>query len=168
MPNPNQEPPDPTKAPNQDFKDMDVLCTFKIKIGSQDLEHGSNRNQWPYSNQDQDTKPQSRTSSILQSPKSRLKGHGCSLYLQNQGREPKFGSWVYQRPVTISKSISRCQAKSKIFSILQIPKSWLEGHECSLNFQNQDREPKFWSLVYQRPVTTSQSRSKCKNPARSL
>ena len=46
MPNPSQEPPASSKAPNEDLKDIDVLCTFKIKI------------------------------------------------------EPKFGSWVYQRPMT--------------------------------------------------------------------
>ena len=32
MPNPSQEPPVSSKAPNQDLKDMYVLCTFKIKI----------------------------------------------------------------------------------------------------------------------------------------
>merc|ERR1712112_758672 len=53
--NPSQEPPASSKAPNQDLQDMDVLCTFKIKI------------------------------------------------------EPKFGSWVCQRPVTIFKSRSRCK-----------------------------------------------------------
>merc|ERR1711954_311255 len=35
MPNPSQEPPASSKAPNQDLKDMDVLCTFKIKIERQ-------------------------------------------------------------------------------------------------------------------------------------
>ena len=35
MPNPNQEPPASSKAPSQDLKDMDFLCTFKIKIESQ-------------------------------------------------------------------------------------------------------------------------------------
>ena len=35
MPNPSQEPPASSKAPNEDLKDMDVLCTFKIKIQSQ-------------------------------------------------------------------------------------------------------------------------------------
>ena len=34
MENPSQEPPVSTKAPNQDLKDMDFLCTFKIKIES--------------------------------------------------------------------------------------------------------------------------------------
>ena len=32
MPNPSLEPPAATKNPNEDLKDMDVLCTFKIKI----------------------------------------------------------------------------------------------------------------------------------------
>merc|ERR1711954_511048 len=54
-------------------------------------------------------KPMSGTSIILQSLKSGLKGHVCSLHLQNEEREPKFGIWVYQRLVTMSKSRSRCQ-----------------------------------------------------------
>merc|ERR1712114_169103 len=102
-----------SKAPNKDLKDMDVLCTFKIKIESRNLEHGYIKDKWPYPNQDQDAKPQSGTSSILQSPKSGLKGHGCSLHLRNQDREPRFRIWVYQRPVTISKSRSRCQTPVK-------------------------------------------------------
>ena len=32
MLNPSEEPPVSSKAPNDDLKDMDVLCTFKIKI----------------------------------------------------------------------------------------------------------------------------------------
>ena len=40
LPNPSQEPPASSKAPNQDLKDMDLLCTFKIKIESLDFEHG--------------------------------------------------------------------------------------------------------------------------------
>ena len=38
MPKPSQEPPASSKAPNQDLKDTDVLCTFKIKIESQNVE----------------------------------------------------------------------------------------------------------------------------------
>merc|ERR1712112_308046 len=99
MPNPSQEHPESSKAPNEDLKDMDVLCTFKIKIESQNLDHVYIKDQSPYPNQDQEFKPQSGTSSILQSPKSGLKGHGCSLHLQNQYREPKFRTGVYQRPL---------------------------------------------------------------------
>ena len=39
MPNLSQEPPASSKAPNEDSKDMDVLCTFNIKIESQNLDH---------------------------------------------------------------------------------------------------------------------------------
>ena len=63
MPNPGQEPPAPTKPPNQDLKDMFVLCIFKIKIESQNSDHGCVKDQCPYLNQDQDAKPQSGTSS---------------------------------------------------------------------------------------------------------
>ena len=34
-----------SKAPYDDLKDMDVLCTFKIKIKSQNLEHRSIKDQ---------------------------------------------------------------------------------------------------------------------------
>ena len=40
MPNLSQEPPASSKAPNQALKDMDVICTFKIKIESQNLAYG--------------------------------------------------------------------------------------------------------------------------------
>ena len=89
MPNPSQEPPMSFKAPNEDLKYMDVLCTFKIKIESQNLDHGYIKDQWPYPNQDQDAKSQSGTSHILQSPHSGLKGHGCSWHLQNKDRQHK-------------------------------------------------------------------------------
>ena len=37
--NPSQEPPASSKCPNENLKDIDVLCTFKIKIEKQNLEH---------------------------------------------------------------------------------------------------------------------------------
>ena len=61
---------------------MDVLCTLKIKLESQNLDFLCIKYQWLYPNQDQDAKPKSGTSSILQNPKRGLKGHGCSLPLQ--------------------------------------------------------------------------------------
>ena len=60
MPNSSQEPPASTKTPNKDLKDMYVLCTFKIKIESQNSKQKCIKDQWPYPNQDQDAKPQSR------------------------------------------------------------------------------------------------------------
>ena len=48
MPNPCQEPPVSTKAPNDNLKDMGVPCTFKIKIETQNFHQAYIRNQWPY------------------------------------------------------------------------------------------------------------------------
>ena len=108
VPNPSQKPPGSSKILNKDFKNMDFLCTCKIKIEYKYFEHWCIRDQWLYPNQDADAKPQSGTSIILQSPISGLTGHGCSLHLENQVRESKFRSWVYQRPVTLYKLRSRC------------------------------------------------------------
>ena len=108
MPNPSQEPSAPTKAPNQDLKDMDVICIFKYKI---EPKFGTCVNQ----RQVTIFKSVSRCKTpvkILQyprKPKIRTKGHRCSLHLQNQDRKTKFGIWVNQIPVTISKSISGCK-----------------------------------------------------------
>ena len=38
MTNPLQEPPASSKAPSEDSKDIDVLCTIKIKIESPNME----------------------------------------------------------------------------------------------------------------------------------
>ena len=103
----SNEPPASSKAPNQALKDMDVLCTFKIKIKSKNSDHEYIKDQWPYPNQDHDKRPQSEASNILQGLKLWVREHGCSLNPQNQNREPIFVTLVYQRPVTISKSRSR-------------------------------------------------------------
>ena len=145
VPNPSQEPLASSKAPNETLKNMGVLFTFNNKIEGQNLDHGYIKDQLPYPNQDQDAKPQSGTSSVLQSPKWGLKGHGCSLHLQNQDREPRFRPWVYQRPVTISKSRSRCQVPVR--NLQQPPKSesGLKGHVYSLQLQILCEQLKFES-----------------------
>ena len=163
--NPSQEPTVSLKAPNINF-DMYVLCTFKIKIGSQNSDYGRNKDQWLYTNQDQDSKPKSGTSSDLQSPKSGLQGHGSSLHLQNQDREPKFGSWLYKRPLTISISRSRQQTPVRNLQCPLVPNIRIKGYGSSLHLQNQDRELKFVTLMHQRPATISKSRSRCRTPAR--
>ena len=40
MPNPSQEPPASSKAPNEDLKYIEVLCTFKINIESNNFDLG--------------------------------------------------------------------------------------------------------------------------------
>ena len=45
MINPREEPPAFFKVPNEDLKDMDFLCTFKMRIESQSSDHGSIKDQ---------------------------------------------------------------------------------------------------------------------------
>ena len=78
MSNPSQEPPPSSKAKNQNLKDMDVLCTLKIKT------------------------------------------------------EPKFVKLVYQRPVTISKSSSRCKTPVGNFHVP--PKPSLQDSKARVFF----------------------------------
>ena len=131
IPNPCQEPPVSSKARYQDLKDLDVLCTFKIKIESQDLDHGCIKDQWPYPNQDQDVKPQSLTSSVLQSPKYGLRKDKWPYANQDQDPKPQSGT----------------------SSIFQSPKWGLKGQGFSLHLQNQDKEPQirtWWTLILER------------------
>ena len=65
------------------------------------------KDQWPYPNQDQDLEPWSRTSSILQTPKSELKGHECSLQFSNQ--------------INWNMGVSRLVTKSELRSRSQTP-----------------------------------------------
>ena len=57
MPNPSQKPPVSSKAKNDYLEDMNALCTLKIKIESQNMDHGYIKDQWPYLNQDEDANP---------------------------------------------------------------------------------------------------------------
>ena len=57
MPNPSQEHLASSKAPNEDLKDLYVLCKIKIKIESQNLDQGCIKDQISYQKQDQDAKP---------------------------------------------------------------------------------------------------------------
>ena len=52
MPNSSQEPPASSKAPKEELKDMDDLCTLKIKIDNQNWELGCIKDRpYPYLNQ---------------------------------------------------------------------------------------------------------------------
>ena len=165
---PSKEPPGSSKAPNKDSKDMNVLCNIKINIESQNSEYGCTKDQWLYPNPYRDAKSQSGTSSVLQSPKWGLKGHECPLHLQNQGREPKFGSWLYENQWPYPNQDQDAKPQAGTSSILQCSKTGLRGHECPLHLQNQNRILKFGTRVYQRPVPMSKWRSRCLTPFRIL
>ena len=86
----SQEPSTSSRALNQNIQDMDVHCTFKIKIESQNSNHGCIRGKWPHPDHYQDAKPKSGTPGVLQNLKLGLKRHECSLYIQSQDRAKIF------------------------------------------------------------------------------
>ena len=65
------------------FKGQQCSCTIENMIDNPNSEYECIKDHWPYPNQVQDPKPKSGTFRIPQSPESGLKGHGCSLHLQN-------------------------------------------------------------------------------------
>ena len=81
----------------------------------------------------------------------------------DQTRGTKFRIWVYQRPVTISKSRARSQTLPRTSSILQSPISGLKGHKCSLHLQNQYRA-KIWNRGVSKASEQIQSNIMISNP----
>ena len=69
-------------------------------------------------------------------PKSPIR-LGRSLQLQNQDWKPKFRTWVYQRPVTISKSRARCQTRQEppVYSNATNQDSKLHGCFCTFKIK---------------------------------
>ena len=135
MPNPSQDPPASSKAPNGDFKDMDDLCTFKIKIESQNSEYGCTKDQWPYPNLYQDDNPQSGTSSILKSPKSGLEGLRCSLHPWNQDRYQNSGYRCINDQWTYPDQDQDANPQSGTSSILQNPNEDLKDMDVLCTFK---------------------------------
>ena len=56
IPNPSHEPPASSKALNGDLKEIDVLCTLKIRIEGQNMDNEHIKDNWLYPNKDQDAK----------------------------------------------------------------------------------------------------------------
>ena len=105
MPNPRQEPPASSKALNQDLKDMDVLCTFKTMIESQQLEHGYINSNDYIQIKIMIPNPSEEHLASSKAPNQDLKDMVviCTFKIE---KNPKFGELVYQRLITISKSRS--------------------------------------------------------------
>ena len=80
MPNPSQEPPASPKDPNEDLKDIDVLCTLKIRIESQNLDHMCVKDSDPIQNKINMPNPSQEPLASSKAPNQDLR-HGCSLRL---------------------------------------------------------------------------------------
>merc|ERR1712239_81261 len=82
MPNPTHEAPASSKAPNEDLKDMDVLCTFKIKIKSQNFDHNIIKTSDHIKIKIKMPNPSQEHPASSKASNEDLKGHGCFLHLQ--------------------------------------------------------------------------------------
>ena len=122
MPNPSQEPPANTKASNQELMDMDVLCTFKSKIVSQNLENGctkSNGNiqiKIKIANHSQEPIASSKTPNL----ELKDKDVRCTLKIQIRSQNSEYGCFKDQQLYKIQDSDAK--SKSGNSSVLQSPK----------------------------------------------
>ena len=131
IPNPSQEPPASSKAPNEDLKDMDVHCNFKIKIESQNLEHGCIEDQLPYRNQDQDAKPQDQCSDhmkiLIKIPNTVHK------LFQPKANHCKAELVLVSKHRLKAKKIIECWEENNTVSILQL--GWDTNHFEALSYE---------------------------------
>ena len=116
MQNPNQEPPVSSKAPNQDLKDMDVLCTFKIKKVSPNMEHLFTKDQQLYTNQEKGVNPIQEPPVFSKAPKRDLKDMDvlCTFKFKMRAEILDMGVWKTSDLIqTKTKLPNPCQENSE-------------------------------------------------------
>ena len=92
--------------------------------------------------------------------------HGYSWILQNYFRQPKFGIWVYQRPVTIQKLRSKCQTPVRNLKHPPKPQSGPHEHRCSLHHEKLKYRAKIWKLEVSKTSNHIHIRIKMPNHSR--
>ena len=81
-----------SKAPNQDLKGMVILCTFKIKVESQNLDQGTKKTTDQIKIKIKMPNPSKETPVSSKAPSQDLEDMNVSLHLQSQERDRKFRS----------------------------------------------------------------------------
>ena len=144
VPNPSQIPTASSKALNEDLKDMDVLCTLKIKLYSQNSDHGCGKDQRPYPNKFKVPSPTQEPSAFSKAQNEDFQDLDvlCTFKIKRERQDLECG-WSKNWWPYLIKIEMQNPSQAPPSSILQSPKWGLKEHECSLHFQNQDREPKF-------------------------
>ena len=115
MPNPSQEPPASSKAPNRDLKDMDVLRTFKINLDCLNLDQ---RHIKKSDNIPKKIKISNIRQEIPESIKSpfKIKGH---LFFTPSNPMSAYKNWSIDLPY--SNLDQYAKLRSETLSILQSP-----------------------------------------------
>ena len=107
MPNPSQEPPASSKAPNEELKEWIFFAPSKSRQRAKIWIKGISKTSYCIQIKFKMPNPSQEPTASSKSPNQDLKD--MFFAPSNQDREQRFSTWVYQRPVTISKSRSRCQ-----------------------------------------------------------
>ena len=105
IPNPSQEPPASSEAPIEDLKDIDVLCTLKIKIENQDSDYGYMKTSYHIQIKIKIPNPSQESPVSSKAPNEDPKDMNvlCTFNIKIERQ-----NWD-QRPAIISKSRSRFQ-----------------------------------------------------------
>ena len=150
MTNPSQEPPAPTKAPNQD---TDFCCTLKINIESQILNIC-------VSNTSHHIQIQIKMPNPCQEPLAPTKAPNkdsmemdvlCTFKYKIESQNSEYKCIKDQLPYLNQDQDAK--PKSRTSSPNQSLKSTLKGHRCSLHLPKKDRETKFrtWKFIINWP-----------------
>ena len=106
---------------------MDVICTFKMKKDSQNLEYGYIKDQCPQINQDQDAQPSQEPPASSKAPHQDLEDmdvlHTFNIKIESHNCEQ--GCVKDQVPHPNQDKIAKTQSGTS--SIFQSPKT---GHGC--------------------------------------
>ena len=98
MPNPSQEPPASSKAPNEDIRDMDVLCTFKVMMESHRYIMGISKTSDDVQIKIKMTNPGQKLPASSKSPNEDIKDMDvlCPFKTQIQGQNMEHGCIKYE------------------------------------------------------------------------
>ena len=96
-PNPSQEPPASFKVPNEDLKDMDILCIF---IESKKSDHGYVKDQWSYPNKVKMSNPNQEPPASSKAPNEDLKDMDvlCTFKIKIESQNLDHGCIIDQWP----------------------------------------------------------------------
>ena len=109
MTNPIQKPSASSKTPNEDLKDINVTCTLKIKLESQNMDHVFIKDQWTYLNIDWDANPGHDPLASSKATNQELKDMDilCTfqINIESQNLEQKYvkDQWPYPNKYQIAK-----------------------------------------------------------------
>ena len=132
--NPSQEPPASSETPNQELNDMDVPSPSNSRQRPEIWNMGVSRTSDHIQIKIKMPNPSHELPVSSKSLSQNLNDMEV-LYFQNQDREKKCGTWVYQTPVTISRSDQDAKHQSGTSSPKKAPNQDLKDMDVLCAFK---------------------------------